>query len=179
TLFERIVDAECPKTVQRLQIQWEEFDLECLAPYGGSGGEEENNNNDQGGTSQVSQATPSRPTLDPIKLQRFFSQFIDICWVLGEECKPDWVISSAHGRLQSIRLSWGLSERELYRFISSCSSALVVANLVDLPVSDENLPLLGGTCPHLRALFMMLDDVSDVAFQSFLGMVGVHWSTST
>ncbi|KAJ3078478.1 hypothetical protein HK102_004474, partial [Quaeritorhiza haematococci] len=152
-----VVAEKCPKTVVRLQVERFIVDPEVY--------DAEKDDVEE----------PDGP-LDAVKLGRFFSQFLEIRWV-GRVDNADLIQCSAHGGLRSTELVQTLSEEQIGRFISSCSSALVVANfkMIECSLTDEHLLLLGRTCPHLQALSLDWDlnpVPSDAAVQKFFGMVG-------
>ncbi|KAJ3078545.1 hypothetical protein HK102_004421 [Quaeritorhiza haematococci] len=86
---------------------------------------------------------------DLIKLRRFFSQFAEIRWVTYGP-NADFVLSSAHGGLQSTQLSGGLLEPRVGQFISSCSSALTVVDFNHIFIIGTFLPMVGGTLEYLK-----------------------------
>ncbi|KAJ3080561.1 hypothetical protein HK102_002967 [Quaeritorhiza haematococci] len=149
-LLKLIVD-NCPKNVVRLHLDW--------FPDTRVPAEERNDRQN---------ALPIE--VDGIELRRFFSQLIEVCWI-GSPGVTDLALSSAHGNLRGARLPECMSENKVGQFITSCSSTLVVANFTNVSISDENLLLLGRTCPRLRAFFSdEMEEVSDEVFETFLTM---------
>ncbi|KAJ3084936.1 hypothetical protein HK102_000499 [Quaeritorhiza haematococci] len=150
-LLESIVDP-CPKNVKHLHLESFESDSTATAMQ------------------EIDERVNTHP-LDVAKLGEFLSQFVEVLWVDGQP-PVDLVISSTHSSLRSAELPAGLSEDKIGQFITSCSSAIAVADFTNIMMSEDNLLLLGKTCPRLRAFFANLPEVSDAAFETFLTMVG-------